>query len=171
MGTLLNGCGFHPRGSMSLPSAYQRIVLVESRQSGDQQSAVAKTLTKILQQNGVQVIDTPSLNTNDPQMLEHKPQAVIRLISQDYHRRTIASGARGQVREYELTLRVKFEIIGADEQVLVPPSLTEARQDLQYDEARVLGRAQGEEIVESQMRNDVAYAIVRRLTASQSHAD
>ncbi len=151
---LLSACGFKLRGQAQLPPELAHTYIRDSRPVGAPPTQLALALKRALETNGVVITSEPESAT-----------ATIVILSTQNHRRTIATGSEGQVREYELRYEVDYEVSLADKTKLIPKDTLIISRDALYDEARVLGRAAGEELLIRDMVADVTYSIIRRLQA------
>ena len=152
--SLVAGCGFHLRGQADLPSDLS-VHIRDSTAPGQPPSRLRRELERILETNGATV-------TGDPEAAD----AILKILREDLRRRTIATGPEGEVREYELRYTVDFAVTRADGQEYLPKDTISVARDLLYSEARILGRAAGEEITIRSMISDLAYSILRRLQAA-----
>lgn len=151
-----SGCGFQLRGQTDLPRDLK--VYIQSKEGeGIPPSQLRRTLMLILKANGVTVAESPEA-----------ADATLKILEENLRRRTLATGPNGEVREYELSYSVDYAISLADGTQLVPKSDLTVYRDLLYGESDVLGRAEGEEIAIREMLSDVAYSILRRVSATRS---
>ncbi|MDX2219075.1 MAG: LPS assembly lipoprotein LptE [Burkholderiales bacterium] len=72
------------------------------------------------------------------------------------------SGA-GRVREYQLKLRVAYNVTDGKGAVLIPRTEMNLTRIMSYDDALVLAKAQEELILYRDMENDVVQQILRRV--------
>lgn len=150
----LAGCGFHLRGQANLPPDLA-MHIQDSTPEGQPPSRLRRELERILKTNGATV-------TPDPEAAD----AILKILHEDLRRRTIATGPDGEIREYELRYTVDFAVTRADGQEYLSKDSISVARDLLYSEARILGRAAGEEITIRNMISDLAYSILRRLQAA-----
>jgi len=149
---VLGGCGFQLRGQAELPPELSRIFIQTSNPTRVTISPLGRALGSSLAANGVSVVDSPE-----------QADAVLRILDENLNRRTLATGPDGSTREYALNYSVAYSLVGADDQVLLEPNRLTLTRDVLYDEADVLGRSEGEDIVLNDMISDAAYSIIRRL--------
>jgi len=147
-------CGFKLRGQAQLPPELARTYIHDNRTAGALPSDLALSLKRALEVNGVVLVTEPEPTA-----------ATLAILRAENRRRTIAAGSAGQSREYELRFIVEYEVTLPDKSVLIPRETMAVSRDALYDEARVLGRAAGEELLIKDMVNDVTYSIIRRLQA------
>jgi len=154
---LLAGCGFQLRGQADLPPGLSRIFIQTDQPTRAFISPLGRALGGSLAANGITIVDNPA-----------EADAVLRILDEDLDRRTIATGPDGSTREFTLNYSVAYTLLGADQTVLLEPDRLTLTRDILYDEAEVLGRSEGEDIVVNDMIGDAAFTIIRRLqTLSQ----
>ncbi len=71
----------------------------------------------------------------------------------------------GKAREYELILRVNFDVKGVDDSNLLNEQNISLSRDFVFDKSDLLGANEEEQKLFNEMRNDVAKLIVHRLQA------
>lgn len=145
---LLAGCGFHLRGQAQLPPAMS----VTYIKSEDPRSPFIRALRDSLEANGAEVTTEPEAAT-----------ATIEILNEEFRRRTLAVGPRGEERDYELRQQVTYIVRLADGDRQILKDTISASRNLLYDEADVLGRAEGEQMMIRDMSMDLAWSIIRRL--------
>ncbi|MFO1351410.1 MAG: LPS assembly lipoprotein LptE [Gammaproteobacteria bacterium] len=153
----LTACGFHLRGQATLPPAMAATYIDASGQRSPNAppSSLATELARALQANGATIAAAPTAAT-----------ARLVITKENYQRRTLATGAQGDVREYSITYQVEYLVNNADGSALVPLSTASASQDIIYNEIQVLGRVEGEQLAFQQLQREVVQAILRRLAAA-----
>ncbi len=148
-----SGCGFQLRGQVRLPESMSVTYIQPSTLAGS--TPVSRALARRLRAAGVRVATDPAEAT-----------VSVHLLREDLRRRTLATGANGEIREYQLRLLVDYRAVRADGSTLLARDSVEVSRDLLYEETRVLGRADGEELALDDMAGDVAWFILRRLQAT-----
>lgn len=151
---LLAGCGFKLRGQATLPPELASVYINTNRPPEAPPTELARTLRQVLEANRVKVTTDPKAAT-----------ATVAILSEDIRRRTIATDATGQAREYVLTYFMAYTVTRPDGSALISRSQLSLSRNLLYPEVQVLGLEEGDEIVLNSMRNDLSWAIVRRLEA------
>lgn len=145
--SLAAGCGFHLRGSRDLPVAAVQVV------DAGGASALAAEVRRQLELRGVRVTGTA-------------PQAVMRLSGEGVQQRVLSVDANtGKVREFELDYSVTVALADADGRPLGEPERLTVGRDYTFDETAVLGKFEERHLLERQLREDVAEAVIRRLYA------
>jgi len=151
---LLTGCGFKLRGQATLPPELASVYINTNRPPEAPPTELARTLRQVLEANRVKV-------TTDPQTAT----ATVAILGEDIRRRTIATDATGQAREYTLTYFMDYTVTRPDGSALIPRDRLSISRNLLYPEVQVLGLEEGDELVLDSIRSDLSWAIVRRLEA------
>lgn len=148
----LAGCGFQLRGQLTLPPALSSLAIVGQTPAGSPPSALRQVLIKRLQTSGATVVESAT-----------DAQAVLRILEEGQNRRQLANSRQGEMREDELTYRVRFEVADRSGKLLLAPETIAASRNLLYAEARVLGRDTSEQLLQKDMLNELADTLMRRL--------
>lgn len=144
----LAACGFQPRGAVELPPALQRLHI-----GGPQaERGLVTALTRLLQQNGGQVVGDKAEATLRLSMLAHQAG-----------RREVIIDPRARLREVELTLRVSVKAEDAQGRVLLSNEGFDAARMMHYDPNNLLGQGEEEARLREEMQETVAQAIFARL--------
>ncbi len=141
---LLTSCGFHLRGS--LPLERYPAIFVDAKKH----SELASLLSEQLKSNEVKLLT------------ELDPKAPALMLQQDsLERRTLSLFPNGQVAEYELIYRVKYQLLlpGQDMKELQ----FELTRDYQDDPNLALAKAKELDLLLQELRNQAASRIIRQL--------
>lgn len=141
----LSACGFQLRGAADL--AFKNLYMQGSKLS------ISKDLTRLLRTNGVQVVD----KAEDAELL-------LELLSESNQKRIQSLSGGGLVREFELIYLLNFRIREAGSATWGPVQTIRGRRDFSYDDSALLGKAEEEARLNSDMRNDAMRELLRRLT-------
>lgn len=145
------GCGFHLRQAPNF--AFSTIYLNVAPNSG-----FGIELRRNLEAGGkVRVIRDPALrNTAD----------VILDVLQDQRERVVLGyNSSGQVREFQLRVRVRFQLRTPDDREVLPPTELLLQQDQSYDESLALAKEAEAQLIYKSLQSDVVQQIMRRLAA------
>lgn len=144
----LGGCGFHLRGPQ--PLAFTT-VHVGASEFSDLGAALRR-----------QVATTGSTSvTEDPAAA----QARLQILSNDRGREILSLTGAGKVCEYQLTQRIRFRLIDAGNNELIPPTTIAAQREYTFNDELVLGKEQEEALLYRDMQSDLIQQIMRRLAA------
>jgi len=141
---MLASCGFQLRDNYQLPALMERLHV-----DAPTFSAFADTLRERLELAGVQ------LTPNSDERL------TIRIVDDELDRRALSLSSSGQVAEYELIYRVRYQVILPDRD---PEDFElEVYRDYQDDPNFALAKTREREILVEEMRVDASRLMVRRL--------
>jgi LPS-assembly lipoprotein len=144
---MLAACGFHLRGEYNVPFASVFV-------SNTGVSQVADKLRREL--------------TNSPtRLMSSAKDAEAQLnISEEKRERLILSlSGAGRVREYQLKLRVRYQLVDNKGGVPIPTSEVQLQRIMTYDDSQVIAKQQEEAMLYKDMEQDAASQILRRMTA------
>ncbi|EGM76474.1 Rare lipoprotein B [Rheinheimera sp. A13L] len=141
---LLTSCGFHLRGS--LPLERYPAIFVDAKKH----SELASLLSEQLESNKVKLLS------------ELDPKAPALMLQQDsLERRTLSLFPNGQVAEYELIYRVKYQLLLPDQEVV--EYQFELTRDYQDDPNLALAKAKELDLLLQELRSQAASRIIRQL--------
>lgn len=141
---LLSSCGFHLRGS--LPLERYPAIFVDAKKH----SELARLLSDQLESNKVKLLT------------ELDPKAPALMLQQDsLERRTLSLFPNGQVAEYELIYRVKYQLLLPDQDI--QEFQFELTRDYQDDPNLALAKAKELDLLLQELRNQAASRIIRQL--------
>ncbi len=143
----LSACGFKLRGHQSY--AFSRIAI--GPQPG---GAVAQRLRRAFGAD-VQVLpaDAPLAQA----------QVVLHLPLEQSEKVVVGQNASGQVREFQLRLRVQFSVTTPQGQQLLPSDSITLQRDFSYNESAALAKETEETLLYGDMQADIVAQILRRL--------
>lgn len=94
-----------------------------------------------------------------------QPQVLLDLLQENRERVVVGINASGQVREYQLRLRVRFRLRTAQGRELVPDTEILQQRDISFNETAVLAKEAEESLLYRDMQNDIVQQLMRRLSA------
>lgn len=146
---VLAGCGFKLRGTKPLPftTMYTNI---------DENSRFGAYLRRSLRAS------SPTLQFVDSTA---GPQVTLSQLERTQSQREVSLNAQGQVEEYELTLRLTFQLTTSSGQLLIAPSTLTATRTLPYDEANSQAKAQEMVTLYQDMEAQMVNQLVRRISS------
>ncbi|MDQ7072533.1 MAG: LPS assembly lipoprotein LptE [Gammaproteobacteria bacterium] len=146
---VIAGCGFHLRGSATLPVSLQTMYV----QGVNMKQGLGLELKRGLTRNGVTVRNEYQQGT-----------AVLTILDNRFQRRVLSVGSDAKVSEYELHGSVTFKVSDGDGKVLADSQTVEARRDYQFDQNQVLGKDEEERLLKEQLNQQLVQSILRRLS-------
>lgn len=142
---VLAGCGFALRRTPDLP--FQRIALL----GFSARSPLAEELQRQLSAKA-RVVATPG-----------EAEVVLRALSDGREKSVVASTSSAQVREYQLRVRLEFELTTPGGRELIAPTELLLKRDMSYAETFALAKEQEEQQLYRAMQGDIVGQLMRRL--------
>lgn len=154
----LSACGFHAAGSRPLPEPLKlvRIDMIAPYQVSE--PAVESTLRARLANRGAEVVEKT-----------REDVTVIRLTNLQESRQVLSVGADGKALEYELILRVNYEVRNGT-RVLVPPDQIEVRRDYSFTADQVLPKEQEAARLREFLETEMAELLLLRIETAAARA-
>lgn len=146
----LAGCGFHLRGSATLPDSLKTMYV----QGINLQQGIGLELKRALSSNDVLVIDT-----------YQQGSAVLTVLDNKYERRVLSVGSDAKVSEYSLHGWLSYKVTDGSGHVLANEQKVETQRDYQFDQDSVLASDQEEAILRKELNQQLVQSILRRLSA------
>lgn len=147
---LLSACGFKLRGEEHF--AFQSIAVMPV--SG---GAVAAQLRSAFAQA------LPATQTTDQQRA-----VLLDLLQEQREKVVVGRSAAGQVREFQLRIKVVFRLRNAAGREMIAATEISQHRDISFNESAVLAKEAEEAILYRDMQNDIVRQIMRRVAAVQS---
>lgn len=145
---LLAGCGFQLRKAPDF--AFDSIRVTPS-------TSLANQLRRSLAADGrVQVLAPGEAG---------QAQVILALMQEQRERVVVGINASGQVREYQLRLRVRFRLRTPDGRELIPETELLQQRDISFNESAVLAKEAEESLLYRDMQSDIVQQLMRRLSA------
>lgn len=151
--TPLAACGFHLRGTQSLPVDSIYLALPVNSPIGAEMSRLLRA------------------STNAKIVAERKEaQAIFELMGESREREVLAINAQGRATEYQLRLRIRFRVLDKDALELIPPTDLIARRDITFNESDLLAKESEEGLLYRDMQSDLVRQMVSRLAGMRAEA-
>jgi LPS-assembly lipoprotein len=145
---LLAGCGFELRKAPEF--AFTKIYIGASPGS-----TLGRELKRDIASNGkVTVVDTPAA-----------AQVILDVLNEQREKVVVGLNASGQVREFELRIRLRFKLRTPDSKELIPDSEIVQQQDISYNESAALAKEAEEQLLYNSMQTNIVQQLMRRLAA------
>lgn len=155
---LLAACGFHAAGSRALPESLKRVRIDMIAPYQVSEPVVESTLRARLAGRGAEVVEKT-----------REDVTVIRLTNLREAREVLSVGADGKALEYELILRVNYEVRNGT-QVLVPPDQIEVRRDYSFTADQVLPKEQEAARLRDFLETEMAELLLLRIETATARA-
>jgi LPS-assembly lipoprotein len=146
----LSACGFHLRSALQLPPDLGPVRVA----AADRYSPLAETLAQALEHAGA----VPAT----PDMME---TAVLDVLSERWGDAPVAVDEFGRALEFSLRYAVIFELRRADGSVIVPRQTIELSRDYVSNPVNAIGTEGEREILQRELRREMAASILRRIDA------
>ncbi len=148
-GLVLSGCGFRLRGEQRfafstlaiLPNPGGALAVELRRSVGDQVQLLAA--------------DAPLTQA----------QVVLDILQEQREKTAVGVNTSGQVREFQLRMRVHFRIRTPQGETLAPEAEIVQQRDISFSESAVLAKEAEEALLYRDMQTDIAQQLLRRLAA------
>ena len=150
----LQGCGFALRSSQNF--AFQTVAVTPEKTAG-----VAAELARYL---GDRVRPLAVVAGQAP------VEAVVDILQEAREKVVVGVNASGQVREFELRLRVTFRLRTPAGVELIAPTQIALQREISFNETAVLAKEAEEVLLYRDMQTDIVQQLVRRLAAVKTLA-
>ena len=148
---LLAGCGFHLRGSADLPSAMSLTYIKGIQPFG----TLADDFTAALRLRGIKVIDS-----------ERYATAVLQITQNTTEKQVLSVDIHGNVLEYEIRQTIRFSVMTADGQPVVPEQSVALSRDYIFSSTDVLGKQREEQVVRATLQENLVNLAMLRISAA-----
>ena len=145
----LGGCGFKLRGAQTFP--FQTIA-VQPHPGGPLVIALRRSFGSAVR---VLPLSEPPKNAD----------VVVEILQEAREKTVVGINSSGQVREFQLRIRVRFRVRTPDGEELVPDTEILQRRDLSFNESASLAKEAEEGLLYRDMQNDLVQQLLRRLSA------
>lgn len=90
-------------------------------------------------------------------------QVVVDILQEQREKTVVGVNSSGQVREFQLRIRVNFRVRGRDGKELLPETEIVQRRDISFNESAVLAKEAEEALLYRDMQSDIVQQLRRRL--------
>lgn len=146
---MLAACGFHLRGSASLP--FETLYIDAG---GSQEIAVA--LERAIRSSQTRLTSNPG-----------EAQVILHLLSESREKRILSLNDAGRVREFQLFYRVTYRMSDRSGKELLPPRQIELKRDFSFSDTQLLAKESEEAQLYRDMQRDVVQQILRGAGAAR----
>jgi LPS-assembly lipoprotein len=92
-------------------------------------------------------------------------QMVIDILQEQREKTVVGVNSSGQVREFQLRIRVRFRVRTPQGKELVPDTEILQQRDISFNESAVLAKEAEEALLYRDMQTDIVQQLMRRLAA------
>lgn len=155
----LAGCGFKLRGEQTFGFG---TIAVLAPQNGGVAIELRRGLTKQLRDAsaGSPPVTSPG-NAATPTPVG--PQVLLTIVNEQREKTVVGVNAAGQVREFQLRIRVLFRLRSAQGRDLIPDTEILQSRDISFNETAVLAKEAEEGLLYRDMQTDIVQQLLRRL--------
>ena len=147
----LTACGFQLRSAPTFAFDSIYITAAESSALGNE---LKRTLTSL---GTVRVITDAALLP--------RAQAVLDILLEQREKTVVGINATGQVREFQIRLRVRFKLRTPQGKDLIADTEILQQRDISFNESAVLAKETEEGLMYRDMQSDIVQQLMRRLAA------
>ena len=92
-------------------------------------------------------------------------QAVLDILSEQREKTVVGVNASGQVREFQLRVRIRFQLRTPQGKELIAPTEMLQQRDISFNESAVLAKEAEEALLYRDMQTEIVQQLMRRLAA------
>lgn len=149
LGAALGGCGFKLRSSQHF--AFQTLAVTPEKGG--------LVATDVIRYFGSAIVPKQPAPGGAP------PQVILDVLHDLREKTVVGVNATGQVREFQLKIRVKFRLRTPQGNELIAPTEITQQRDISFNESAVLAKEAEEVLLYRDMQNDIVQQLLRRLAA------
>lgn len=146
--TVLTACGFHLRGSASLPFKTLWVSFNDTSQLGTELKRNIRS-------------GTSTQLVSDPKQAE----ALLDVLGEERVKEILSLNSAGQVREYNLFYKFRFRVHDGKGKDFIPATEIVLKRNITVDDNNQLAKAAEENLLYRDMQSDVVQQLLRRLAA------
>ena len=147
--SLLTACGYHLRGSMSLPAELKNIYVF------GMSGGLSQEMRALLRASKAKLAPSPN-----------EAGVVVKILKEDMRRRTTSIGQTGKSQEMELEYYLKFQMYDNRENPLLDEQTIELSRAFFNDQLALLAKENEENTIRTEMYRQVARMLMSRAEAA-----
>lgn len=148
----LAGCGFHLRSSQNY--AFQNLAVTPEKGG--------LVATELIRYFGRAIVPVVPVRGSAP------AQLIVDILEEVREKTVVGLNAAGQVREFQLKLRIKMRVRTPLGKELIAPTDVVQQRDISFNESAVLAKEVEESLLYRDMQSDIVQQVLRRLSALKS---
>ncbi len=157
--SLLTGCGFHLRGTFSIPSSLQTLQILPNQPYDPFQRA----LKQFLKSNNIKIVE---------QNIESNIRvATLTILSQTFSERAIAYGSNSLPNRAALELKISYQLTDIQGKSLGNNTQVTVERELMLNPNAVLGTDNERSHLQVDLYRDAASQLTRQLSMISEHAE
>jgi LPS-assembly lipoprotein len=151
MSCLLVACGFQLRGTggggAALPDAWKKMYLA----TGNPNSEFSQTVRNVFAANDIVWAD------------RGEADYILVLGPEKFTQTNLSLNKEARVSQYELTMQAAFSVRGSDRAEVMPEVVASVTRQMENDPRNAMGKGEEIRILKSEMREELAQQIIRRI--------
>jgi LPS-assembly lipoprotein len=145
----LGACGFHLRGSATVP--FQTLYIPNPK------SGIALDLKRNIEAGtNAKVVDDPKA-----------ADAILELTGESREKIILSLTGTGRVSEFRLRYRVSYRVHDGKGGDYVPTSVVQLQRDVTYSDSEILAKEAEEQLLFRDMQSDLVQQVLRRLSGAE----
>ena len=148
----LGGCGFKLRSSQTF--AFQTLAVTPEKNG--------LVAADVIRYFGEAIVPIVAVRGSTP------PQVIVDILQEVREKSVVGVNASGQVREFQLKIRLQFRMRLPDGRELIAPTEIAQQRDISFNESAVLAKEAEEVLLFRDMQSDILQQLLRRLAAIKS---
>ena len=88
----------------------------------------------------------------------------LRILQENQEKKVLTINAQGQVREYSLLYRLRFDVLDKENGVLLEPTELALQTFMSFSESQALAKETEERLIYNDLRADAVSQVMRRLS-------
>jgi len=141
---LITACGYHLRGSIQLPEVLKKIYVQ------DASSQLTDAIDQVFSGASGEVVSSAA-----------KAGIILKVVNEDYRRRTVSVNSSGYSNEYELVYRLSYVFLDKQGNIIAPKQTASASRSYYNSQDSNVLIAKGNE--EDSLRKEVYVQVVREV--------
>lgn len=154
---LLTGCGFHLRGTFSIPKSLQTLQILPNQPYDTFQ----RVLRQFLKSNNIKIVDH--------NVEEATKVATLTILGQAFSERTIAYGSNGLPNRAVLELKITYQLTNPQGNPVGVNTVVVVERELTLNPLAVLGTDNERNRLQADLYRDAASQLVRQLSMIPAH--
>jgi LPS-assembly lipoprotein len=147
---LLSACGFHLRGTATLPFNSLYVQATPASQFALQVKRAVQS------GSGTRIATRPG-----------EAEVVLQILNEFQEKEILSLGAGGRVREFQLRYRVQYRLTDEKNREHIPATEIVLKRDYSFNDEQALSKESEEALLYRDMRSDAVQQLVRRLQAAK----
>ena len=141
----LTACGFHLRGSLDMPSGFKNVYLEGGSEKFRYQ------FKRVMETSSVQVTNSPA-----------NAGLIVHIFNEENKRQILSLSSGGAANEFELDYSVEYEILDANNKVLLARESFDTKREYFNNQQAVIAKDNEEMTIRDEMYQQAVRGIVNR---------